>query len=108
MFGGGGDSRRMKKMMNQMGVDMEEIEGVEEVVIKTGTKEIVIDDADVNSIEAQGQKTYQVVGESRERSRVDDEDVSLVAEQADVDEDDAREALKTTDGDLAAAIESLE
>jgi len=98
----------MKKMMNQMGVDMEEIEGVEEVVIKTGTKEIVIDDADVNSIEAQGQKTYQVVGESRERSRVDDEDVSLVAEQADVDEDDAREALKTTDGDLAAAIESLE
>jgi nascent polypeptide-associated complex subunit alpha len=87
---------------------MEEIEGVEEVVIKTGTKEIVIDDADVNSIEAQGQKTYQVVGESRERSRVDDEDVSLVAEQADVDEDDAREALKTTDGDLAAAIESLE
>lgn len=98
----------MKKMMNQMGVDMEEIEGVEEVVIKTGTKEIVIDDADVNSIEAQGQKTYQVVGESRERSRVDDEDVSLVAEQADVDEDDAREALKTTDRDLAAAIESLE
>jgi nascent polypeptide-associated complex subunit alpha len=108
MFGGRGDSRRMKKMMNQMGVDMEEIEGVEEVVIKTGTKEIVIDDADVNSIEAQGQKTYQVVGESRARSRVDDEDVSLVAEQADVDEDDAREALKTTDGDLAAAIESLE
>jgi nascent polypeptide-associated complex subunit alpha len=108
MFGGGGDSRRMKKMMKQMGVEMEEIEGVEEVVIKTGTKEIVIEDADVNSIEAQGQKTYQVVGESHERSRVDEEDVGLVAEQADVDEDTAREALERTEGDLAAAIESLE
>lgn len=108
MFGGGKDSRRMKKMMKQMGVEMEEIEGVEEVVIKTGTKEIVIDDADVNSIEAQGQKTYQVVGESHERSRVDEEDVELVAEQAGVEEGAAREALESTEGDLAAAIESLE
>jgi nascent polypeptide-associated complex subunit alpha len=108
MFGGGGDSRRMKKMMKQMGVEMEEIEGVEEVVIRTATKEIVIDDADVNSIEAQGQRTYQVVGDSRERSRVDEEDVSLVAEQAGVDDETARDALKKTDGDLAAAIESLE
>ncbi|MDZ7687441.1 MAG: nascent polypeptide-associated complex protein [Halobacteriales archaeon] len=106
MFGGG-DSRRMKKMMEQMGVSMDEIEGVEEVVIKTGTKEIVVEDATVNAIEAQGQKTYQVVGESTERSRVDEEDVSLVAEQAEVDEETARDALKKTDGDLAAAIESL-
>lgn len=95
-------------MMEQMGVSMDEIEGVEEVVIKTGTKEIVIEDADVNAIEAQGQKTYQVMGESTERSRVDEDDIELVAEQADVDEDTARDALKKTDGDLAAAIESLE
>ena len=98
----------MKKMMEQMGVTMDEIEGVEEVVIKTGTKEIVIEDADVNAIEAQGQKTYQVMGESTERSRVDEDDVELVAEQAEVDEETARDALKKTDGDLAAAIESLE
>jgi len=97
----------MKKMMKQMGVEMEEIEGVEEVVIKTGSKEIVIEDADVNAIEAQGQKTYQVMGESEERSRIDEDDVSLVAEQADVDEETARDALQKTDGDLAAAIESL-
>lgn len=106
MFGGG-DSRRMKKMMEQMGVTMDEIEGVEEVVIKTGTKEIVIEDADVNAIEAQGQKTFQVMGEPTETSRVDEDDVSLVAEQAEVDEERARDALEKTDGDLAAAIESL-
>jgi nascent polypeptide-associated complex subunit alpha len=106
MFGGG-DSRRMKKMMEQMGVTMDEIEGVEEVVIKTGTKEIVIEDADVNAIEAQGQKTFQVMGEPTETSRVDEDDVSLVAEQAEVDEERARDALEKTEGDLAAAIESL-
>lgn len=106
MFGGG-DSRRMKKMMEQMGVSMDEIEGVEEVVIKTGTKEIVVEDATVNAIEAQGQKTYQVVGESSERSRIDEGDIELVSEQAEVDEERARDALKKTDGDLAAAIESL-
>ena len=106
MFGGG-DSRRMKKMMEQMGVSMDEIEGVEEVVIKTGTKEIVIEDADVNAIEAQGQRTYQVVGDSKERSRIDEGDIELVSEQAEVDEERARDALKKTDGDLAAAIESL-
>ena len=97
----------MKKMMEQMGVSMDEIEGVEEVVIKTGTKEIVIENADVNAIEAQGQKTYQVMGNTKERSRVDEDDVELVAEQAEVDDETARDALKKTDGDLAAAIESL-
>jgi nascent polypeptide-associated complex subunit alpha len=106
MFGGG-DSRRMKKMMEQMGVTVDEIEGVEEVVIKTGTKEIVIEDADVNAIEAQGQKTYQVIGESTEMSRVDEDDVELVAEQAEVNEETARDALEKTEGDLAAAIENL-
>lgn len=97
----------MKKMMEQMGVTMDEIEGVEEVVIKTGTKEIVVKDATVNAIEAQGQKTFQVMGEPTERSRVDEEDIELVSEQADVDEETARDALKKTGGDLAAAIESL-
>lgn len=95
-------------MMKQMGVEMEEIDGVEEVLIKTGNKEIVVENATVNAIEAQGQKTYQVVGDSQERSRIDEDDVELVAEQADVDEDRARDALKRTEGDLAAAIESLE
>jgi len=98
----------MKKMMKQMGVEMEEVEGVEEVIIKTGSKEIVVDNATVNAIEAQGQKTYQVVGDSAERSRIDEDDVELVAEQSGVDEETARDALKKTEGDLAAAIESLE
>ncbi|WP_225333627.1 nascent polypeptide-associated complex protein [Halomicrobium urmianum] len=131
MFGGGGgglNPRKMKQMMEQMGIDMEDIDA-EEVIIRTSDEELYFDDAEVQLMEAQGQKTYQVVGnpESRERGAGDsggadagaegeesgdegipDDDVELVAMRADVDEDTAREALAETDGDLAAAVERLE
>ncbi|WP_226021723.1 nascent polypeptide-associated complex protein [Halomicrobium salinisoli] len=131
MFGGGGgglNPRKMKQMMEQMGIDMEDIDA-EEVIIRTPDEELYFDDAEVQLMEAQGQKTYQVVGdpESRERGAgesggsdaeaegeeggdegIPDDDVELVAMRADVDEDTAREALAETDGDLAAAVERLE
>ncbi len=99
--------------MNQMGIDMDEIDDVDEVVIRTGDEEIVIDSADVTKMDAQGQMTFQVVGsaETRERSDggggVDEDDVELVAERAEVDEDAARDALESADGDLAQAISDL-
>ncbi|MCU4801102.1 nascent polypeptide-associated complex protein [Halobacteria archaeon HArc-gm2] len=133
MFGGGGgglNPRKMKQMMEQMGIDMEDIDA-EEVIIRTPDEELYFTDAEVQLMEAQGQKTYQVVGdpESRERgadsggesasggdgsadaggdSGIPDDDVELVAMRADVGEDEAREALENADGDLAAAVERLE
>ncbi len=126
--------RKMKQMMEQMGIDVTELD-VEEVVITTADEELVFSDAQVTRMDAQGQQTYQVVGdpESREKSAnaaagavegdsddadtdeagssgdaIPDEDVQLVAERAGVDTDTAREALETNDGDLAAAIADLE
>ena len=119
--------RKMKQMMEQMGIDMEDIDA-EEVIIRTPDEELVFTDADVQLMEAQGQKTYQVVGEpeSRERSEgsssddesaestesadsgVDEDDVELVAMRAGVDEETAREALVENDGDLADAVDQLE
>jgi len=132
MFGGGGgmNPRKMKQMMEQMGIDMEDIDA-QEVIIRTPEEELVFDDAEVQLMEAQGQKTYQVVGdpESRELgsgdgsaaaeeaddidesasdSGVDEDDVELVAMRAGVDEDTAREALEANDGDLADAVDELE
>ncbi|WP_262175847.1 nascent polypeptide-associated complex protein [Haloarcula laminariae] len=129
MFGGGGgmNPRKMKQMMEQMGIDMEDIDA-EEVIIRTPDEELVFTDAEVQLMEAQGQKTYQVVGdpESRERgdgtpaveaessgdsdadSGVDEDDVELVAMRTGVDEDTAREALVANDGDLADAVDELE
>jgi nascent polypeptide-associated complex subunit alpha len=124
MFGGGGgglDPSKMQQMMKQMGIDIDELDA-EEVIIKTADEELVFTDADVQRMDAKGQETYNIVGtpETRERSGeipeldsddesgIPDEDVELVAQRAGVSEDDARDALDATDGDLVAAIERLE
>jgi len=129
MFGGGGgmNPRKMQKMMEQMGIDMSDIDA-EEVIIRTPEEELVFTDADVQLMEAQGQKTYQVVGDPESRDRddggaedseeatsessddggVDEDDVELVAMRTGVDEDTAREALEDNDGDLADAVDQLE
>jgi nascent polypeptide-associated complex subunit alpha len=116
--------RKMKQMMEQMGIDVTELD-VEEVVIRTGDEDLVFEDAQVTRMDAQGQQTYQVVGEPESREpgaaaaiEVDDgddaddvipeDDIALVAENAGVDAETAREALAETDGDLAAAIAKLE
>ncbi|MFP4591485.1 MAG: nascent polypeptide-associated complex protein [Halobacteriales archaeon] len=121
MFGGGDlDPRQMKRMMSQMGIDMDQLGmdmadlDAEEVIIRTPEEELYFDAPQVSVIEAQGTATYQVVGEPETREReaaapaVDEDDVAIVAERADVDEATAREALEEADGDLAAAIAALQ
>ncbi|MEF8882695.1 MAG: nascent polypeptide-associated complex protein [Halapricum sp.] len=132
MFGGGGgglNPRKMKQMMEQMGIDMEDIDA-EEVIIRTGEEELVFTDAEVQLMEAQGQKTYQVVGDPESRAleggestdteesadtdestggdAFDAQDVEIVAQRGGVSESEAREALEANDGDLAAAVADLE
>jgi nascent polypeptide-associated complex subunit alpha len=124
MFGGGGmNPRKMKQMMEQMGIDVTELDA-EEVVIRTADEELVFSDAQVTRMDAQGQQTYQVVGDPEHREpgatdEADEEgkagneelpaaDVELVAQRAGVPEAEAREALEAADGDLAAAVSRLE
>ncbi len=69
MFGGGGlNPRKMKQMMEQMGIDLEDIDA-EEVVIRTPDEDLVFTDAEVQKMDAQGQATYQVVGTPESRPR---------------------------------------
>jgi nascent polypeptide-associated complex subunit alpha len=130
MFPGGGgmNDRKMQQMMKQMGIDMQELDA-EEVIIRTSDEELVFTEPDVQRMDAQGQQTYTIVGEPDAHERgeggaseaadesgeesgddggIPDEDVELVAQRAGVSEDAAREALEDADGDLAAAIGSLE
>jgi nascent polypeptide-associated complex subunit alpha len=132
MFGGGGglNPRKMEKLMEQMGVDMEDIDA-EEVVIRTSDEELVFDAPEVMKMDARGQETYQIVGspdvreagaggaeandgeggdESTEEEAADipDADVEIVAQRTGASETEAREALEAVDGDLAAAVERLE
>jgi nascent polypeptide-associated complex subunit alpha len=127
MFGGGGfDPQKMQQMMDQFGIDIDELDA-EEVVIRTAEEELVFTDAEVQRMDAQGQETYQVIGTPETREAGDgsaiesgdgdddggaggipDADVEIVANRAGVSEDDAREALEDEDGNLAAAVERLE
>jgi nascent polypeptide-associated complex subunit alpha len=113
MFPGGRVSpRQMKAMMKRMGISTEELEGVEEIVIRTKTKEYVFNEAMVTVMTVQGQKTFQIVGEPEVRERktavqttgISKEDIALVMEQTGASEDEARKALEECGGQPADAI----
>lgn len=122
--GGGINSRQLNAMMKQMGITLDEIDNVEEVIIRTPTKEYVFKDAEVSVMTAQGQKTWQVVGEPTitdkraagaaapqappmPKALFSEDDVKLVAEQAGVPADKARKALEAARGEVAEAIVRL-
>ena len=96
--------------MRQMGVKMEELGGVREVVIKLADREIVLPNAQVMRTEMAGQRSYQVSGQEFERKpefQPSDDDVKLVMEQAGVAREAAVQALVETGGDIAEAILKL-
>ncbi|KAF5071111.1 NAC domain protein [anaerobic digester metagenome] len=112
-MGRGVNPRQMKQAMKRMGISQEEMQGVEEVVIRTADKEYVIKEAAVTCVTMQGQKTYQVIGDAEVRSRqvakeeapgIPDEDVQLVMSQTGVSKEKAVQVLKECDGQPAEAI----
>jgi nascent polypeptide-associated complex subunit alpha len=129
MFGGGGgmNPRKMEQMMQQMGIDVEDVDA-EEVIIRTDEYDLVFSDAEVTKMDARGQETYQIIGSPEQvesgaaggadaaaaagdedaGSAIPDDDVEIVAMRTGASEDEARDALEEHDGDLAAAVESLE
>lgn len=102
--------RKMKQMMKQMGISIDEIEDVEEVIIRTPDKEIVFADAVVTVMNAQGNQSFQIVGTPEERPRgisIPDSDIELVVAQTGKSPEDAKAALEECNGDLAEAIVKL-
>ncbi|MEM4643102.1 MAG: nascent polypeptide-associated complex protein, partial [Candidatus Bathyarchaeia archaeon] len=102
--------REAKRMMQRMGLNMDAIPGVEQVVIKTSSHEIIIEAPEVAVIELQGQKMFQVAGGKvterviERKLTIPEEDVKLVADQTGRSIEEARKALEQCDGDLARAI----
>jgi nascent polypeptide-associated complex subunit alpha len=109
--------KKMKGMLKSMGIDIEELEGVIEVIIRLEDKEIVLESPSVAIMDAHGQRTYQISGEAQERSIsgkeaepplvIPDTDVELVVAQTGVEAEQARAALIEAKGDLASAIMKL-
>ena len=103
--------REAKRMMQRMGLNMDSMTDVEQVIIRTSNKEITIEEPEVAMLEMQGQKIFQVTGgkisekaAERKPSGVAEEDVRLVADQTGKSVEEARKALQECQGDLAKAI----
>jgi nascent polypeptide-associated complex subunit alpha len=110
--------REQRRMMQRMGMNMDSVSDVQQVIIRTASKDIVIDEPEVAILQVQGQKMYQVIGgqvsEQAPSARsapaavakpsFSEEDVQLVADQTGKSLEKAREALEECGGDLAKAI----
>ncbi len=106
---GGGENRDMRRMMNKIGQDMTELPNVQEVIIKTDKKEIVISKPSVIEIKAKDNSIFTVTSDSYEERELavpifSEEDIQLVCQSAGVDEEKAKHALEEVEGDLARAI----
>jgi len=109
--------REQKRLMQRMGMNMDSVPDVQQVIIRTAEKDIVIDEPEVAILQVQGQKMYQVIGgevsEQAPGQRLgakpaqaafSEEDVRLVADQTGKSLEKAKEALQECQGDLAKAI----
>jgi nascent polypeptide-associated complex subunit alpha len=114
------NQRQMQQAMKRMGITTEEMKDVEEVIIRAGGKCLVFKEPSISVTNIQGQKTFQIMGEFEEtesaegalvgtssgpaKISIPDEDIELVAAQAHVSPEEAREALVECNGEPAEAI----
>ncbi|MHA1459939.1 MAG: nascent polypeptide-associated complex protein, partial [Promethearchaeota archaeon] len=120
-------SRQMRRRMQQQGIDMDQINATR-VIIESQEKTLVIDQPEVVLMKQMGQEIYQVIGEAEEfpvgevkigereeegievieesetKLVITENDIMLVAAQANVDREEANSALIDSEGDIARAI----
>jgi len=105
--------RQAKRMMQRMGLSMNPMADVQEVILRTSRKEITVENPEVAVLDIQGQKIFQVTGEKitekelekpPKKVTIPEEDVRLVADQTGKSMEEAERALEETEGDLAKAI----
>jgi nascent polypeptide-associated complex subunit alpha len=118
----GVNPRQMQQAMKKMGITQEEWDDVDEVIIVRAGKSYVFNKPAVTAVKMQGQNTFQIVGDYKivegkvqassgkpapKALVISEEDVELVASQANVSSAEARKALEECHGELAEAIIKL-
>jgi Transcription factor homologous to NACalpha-BTF3 len=109
-----GLNREMLRMLQRMGVTFENLENVVEVEIRLKDKIIKLTNPEVILTKVGEQKIYQISCEKEivekisEKTSVSyqptEDDINLVMQQANATREEAIEALKETEGDIASAI----
>ena len=107
-----GGNREMRRMLDKMGLEMKDLGNVEEVIIKTDTKELYLVKPQVLEMKGKDSTIFQVVASSieekqREVPTFKEEDIVLVMQQAGVAREKAIQALTESRGDMAQAILTL-
>ena len=85
-----GGNREMRRMMDKMGLDMSELSNVQEVIIKTEKKEIILTKPSVTEMKAKDSSILTVTADSYEERELEvpifsEEDIQLVGQQAGVE-----------------------
>ena len=106
------DNRQNRRMLEKMGINLEEVPDVEEVIIKTKEKELILKKVNVSKIKTKDTEMFQVIAEDieeiiKENKEINEKDIHLVAQQAKVSFETAKIALEESNGDLAQAILKL-
>ncbi|MFX1280146.1 MAG: nascent polypeptide-associated complex protein [Promethearchaeota archaeon] len=121
-------TRQMRRKMQQQGIEMDQIDATR-VIIEGTEKTLILEQPEVVLMKQAGQEIYQIIGQAEEVSsddltvvsdtKIEDEpiveeidfkptitenDIMLVAAQANVDPKEAEIVLKECDGDIAKAI----
>ena len=99
--------KQMKKLKKRAGIKTKELQ-VKKIIFEYEDKQWEFDDPQATEIDMAGQKTFQVMGTYVERERgFPEEDIKMVAEKGEVTKEEAKEALRKSGGDIAAAILGL-
>lgn len=102
----------MRRMLDKMGLEMKDLGDVEEVIIKTRTKEIFLNKPQIIEMKGKDSTIFQIIATSieevvKEVPSLSEEDITLVMQQASVSRDKAMMALTESKGDIAQAILNL-
>ena len=107
--------RQMEQMMRKMGVKQEDIDA-EQVIIICSDRKIVIDNPSVQKVNMMGKESYQISGDESEEEldaapedsdapvEISEDDIKTVMAQTGGSEEEARQALEDTKGNIAEAI----
>ena len=96
----------MQQMLKKLGMKIDNIPA-SQVIIKTDSKDIIIDEPQVIKTTMKGQLVFQISGNVKEKS-FSDEDVNLIMEQTGItDKEKIKKTLQQNNGDVAKTILQL-
>ena len=102
--------KKMQEAMKQMGIAQEEIDATKVIIEKTNSN-IIIENPSVTKIKIQGQESFQISGDVKEESliqelQISEQDIKTIMEKTNCSEEQARKTLEKTK-DLADAVLEL-